>query len=334
VELKLLSVWESLLNHQPISVTDDFFNIGGTSMAAIRLFTKIEKQFNRKLQPISLLKHRTIRALAELIKDETKDEPWSALVPLRASGSKPPLFCLHAGGGHVFYLKDLAKHLGADQPVYALQKLGLNEDEPVIYSVKTMASHYLSEIRKVQPKGPYSIIGYCQSAPICYEIAIQLNKIGEVCALVGIIDSKRTPNYAYERTFKENLYRLLKMIRRNDFSFVSSILRRRLITPIRGRWASLVANQQSKKELDLWDMQNLILDEYVWEPYPGQVTLIATKQSQEDRGLEYLIEGWTPLAKGGLDVFVVPGDHGYIFFEPEVKHLAEQLRQCLDKANK
>ena len=80
---------------------------------------------------------------------------------------------MHAGGGHVFYLADLAKHLGDDQPVYALQKLGLDEKEPVFYSVKTMALHYLSEIRKVQPKGPYSVIGYCLSAPICYEIALQ-----------------------------------------------------------------------------------------------------------------------------------------------------------------
>lgn len=105
VELKLLSIWESLLNLQPIGVTEDFFDLGGTSIIAIRLFTEIEKHFKKKLQPISLLKHRTIRALSELIQDETKDKPWSALVPLRASGSKPPLFCLHAGGGHVFFYK-------------------------------------------------------------------------------------------------------------------------------------------------------------------------------------------------------------------------------------
>jgi thioesterase domain-containing protein/NRPS condensation-like uncharacterized protein/acyl carrier protein len=334
VELKLLSIWESLLNLQPIGVTEDFFDLGGTSITAIRLFAEIDKQFNRNLQPITLLKHRTIRALAELIKDETKDEPWSTLVPLRASGSKPPVFCLHGGGGHVFYLKDLAKHLGDDQPVYALQKLGLNEIEPVIHDVKTMASNYLSEIRKVQPKGPYSIIGYCLSAPICYEIALQLNKIGEVCALVGIIDSRLTPNYFREKTVKQKIKRFTKMIRGNDWSFVTEVLRQRLINPIRGRLAYLTASRQSKKEADLWNMTNAILDEYVWEPYAGKVTLIATKQRQEEQTLQYLIDDWTPLAKGGLDVFVVSGNHGAIFFEPEVEHLAEQLRQCLDKANK
>ena len=334
VELKLLSIWESLLNHQPIGVTDDFFDLGGTSITAIRLFTEIEKQFNRNLQPITLLKHRTIRALSELIKDETKDEPWSALVPLRASGSKPPVFCLHGGGGHVFFLKDLAKHLGADQPFYALQKLGLNEVEPVVHDVKTMATNYLSEIRRIQPKGPYSIIGYCLSAPICYEIALQLNKIGQVCALVGIIDSRRTPNYFPKRTVKEKIQRFTKMIRGNDWSFVTEVLRQRLINPIRGRGAYLVASRQSKKEADLWNMTNAVLDEYVWEPYPGKITLIATKQRQEDQMLKYMIDDWTPLAKGGLDVHVVSGNHGAIFYEPEVEHLAEQLKQCLDKANK
>jgi thioesterase domain-containing protein/NRPS condensation-like uncharacterized protein/acyl carrier protein len=335
VELKLLRIWESLLNIQPIGVTEDFFELGGTSINAISLFTEIKKQFNRNLQPIALLEHRTIRALSGLIiNDETKDEPWSALVPLRASGSKPPLFCLHGGGGHVLYLKDLAKHLGADQPVYGLQKLGLNENKPVIYDVKTMAAHYLSEIRKVQPKGPYSVIGYCLSAPVCYEIALQLDKIGEVCALVGIIDTRRTPYYLHKRTFKEKIHRFSKMIRRNGLSFVTDVLRQRLINPIRDRWAYLAANRQSKKEPDLWTMQNAILDEYVWESYPGKVTLIATKQNQENQVLELMIECWTPLAKGGLDVVVVPGNHLSIFYEPEVKELAEQLRQCLDKANK
>lgn len=333
VELNLLRIWESLLNIQPIGVTDDFFELGGTSIHAISLFTEIKKQFGRSLQPITLLEHNSIRALSELIKDDTKDEPWSALVPLRASGSKLPLFCLHGGGGHVLYLKDLAKHLGPDQPVYGLQKLGLNEEKPVVYDVKTMALHYLSEMRRVQPKGPYAVVGYCLSAPVCYEIALQLNKVGEECALVGIIDSHRTPYYAYERTFKENIDRLFKMVRRKDFSFVSSVVRRRLINPIKARLANRKEDRQPQKEPDLWAMQNAILEEYVWEPYNGRVTLIATKDHEENTVLERLIEGWKPLAKGGLDVVVAPGNHFSMFYEPEVQGLAEQLKQCLDKAN-
>jgi thioesterase domain-containing protein/acyl carrier protein len=333
VELQLLRTWETLLDHQPIGVTEDFFELGGTSITAIRLFTEIDKQFNRRLQPVTILKHRTIRALAELISDESKDEPWSTLVPLRASGSKPPVFCLHGGGGHVIFLKDLAKHLGNDQPVYALQKLGLNEAEPVIYDVKTMASHYLSEMRKVQPRGPYSIIGYCLSAPVAYEIALQLNKAGEECALLGIIDSRRSPHYYQKRTIKEKLLRFLKMIRANDWSFARDIFRQRLVEPIRRRWTYLFADEHSKKGADLWTMTNAILNEYTWEPYAGKVTLIATTQRQEDQFLQHMIDDWTPLAKDGLDVFVVEGNHGHIFYEPEVTHLAEQLRQCLDKAN-
>src|SRR5215203_756836 len=189
VELKLLKIWESLLNLQPISVTDDFFDLGGTSIGAIRLFTEIEKQFNRNLQPISLLKHRTIRALSELIQDETKDQPWSALVPLRASGSKPPIFCLHAGGGHVFFYRDLAKHLGDDQPVYALQRLDLDPITQAAQSIETTASHFLEEIRKVQPNGSYSLLAYCFSTSICWEMVRQLKQGGNSISLIAIIDS-------------------------------------------------------------------------------------------------------------------------------------------------
>jgi aspartate racemase len=124
------------------------------------------------------------------------------------------------------------------------------------------------------------------------------------------------------------------MVRGNDWSFVTEVLRQRLINPISSRWEYLAGSPQSKKEADLWNMTNAILDEYVWEPYPGKITLLATKQRQEDQMLKYMIDDWTPLAKGGLDVFVVSGNHGAIFYEPEVEHLAGQLKQCLDEANK
>ncbi|RZK13104.1 MAG: non-ribosomal peptide synthetase [Flavobacterium sp.] len=334
LELKLLRIWERLLNVQPIGVTEDFFALGGTSINAISLFTEIKKQFNRNLQPIALLEHSTIRALSELIKDETKDEPWSALVPLRASGSKPPLFCFHGGGGHVLYLKDLAKHLGADQPVYGLQKLGLNEDKPIIYDVKTMASHYLSEIRKVQPKGPYCLMGYCLSTPVCYEIALQLDKIGEECAFVGMIDSRITPLHPLApETTKQRIKRIAKMIYVDGGRYLTGVLQRKVIKPIGNKLVYLKSSREVKKERDLWEMTNKVLLEYVWEAYPGKITIIATKERQENQYLRLILDDWTPLAKGGLDVFVVSANHKTIFYEPEVEHLAEQIRQCLDKAN-
>ena len=124
------------------------------------------------------------------------------------------------------------------------------------------------------------------------------------------------------------------MIRGNDWSFVTDVLTRRLIIPIRDKLVYLRSSRQAKKEADLWDMTNKILLEYVWEPYTGKVTLISTQERQENQMLILMTDDWKPLAKGGLDVVVVSGNHNTIFYEPEVENLAEQLRQCLDKAYK
>ena len=158
--------------------------------------------------------------------------------------------------------------------------------------------------------------------------------MGEECALVGIIDSPPTPLYFHKRTVKEKLQRFTKMIFENDWGFVTELLRRRLIIPITGRWAYLVADRQLKKKADFWINTNAILEEYVWEIFPGKITLFATEQRQENQSLKYLIDEWTLLAKGGVDAFILSGNHENIFKEPEVQKLAQQIKQCLDKTNK
>ena len=336
VELKLLRIWESLLNLQPIGVTEDFFDLGGTSITAIRLFTEIEKQFKKKLQPISLLNHRTVEALAKFIAEENGEAKFSSLVPLRASGSKPPIFCLHAGGGHVFYYKDLANHLGADQPVYALQRLGLDDLTQAAQNIVTMASHYLEEIRKVQPKGPYSLLAYCFSTSICWEMARQLKESGDSVSLMAMIDS---PPFIYDnRSTKERIKRILYKARALDFSFIKTIwlgrIQRPIIAKLNSLWISLVSDRETNKARKLKKTLHSTGYSYFWKPLPVKVTLIRSSQLILDSGQNEYVSKWHDLALNGVDTFVVDGHHFTIFEEPEVKQLADQLQECLDKANK
>jgi thioesterase domain-containing protein/NRPS condensation-like uncharacterized protein/acyl carrier protein len=332
LELRLLSIWESLLNQQPIGVTEDFFDLGGTSIIAIRLFTEIEKQFNRKLQPISLLKHRTIRALSELIKDETKDEPWSALVPLRVSGSKPPIFCLHAGGGHVFFYRDLAKHLGDDQPVYALQRLNLDPITQAAQNIETTASHFLEEIRKVQPNGSYSLLAYCFSTATCWEIARQLKEEGDSVSLMAIIDSP--PFRGDKRTTIERVKGIVNRARALDFTFIKTIWQGRIKQPIKAKLNSLISGRDAVKYQKLMKTLNSTDQSYIWKPLPVKVTLIRSAAWILNREQDEMLSKWNDLALNGVDTYVVDGHHVQLFEEPYVKNLAEQLKECLDKANK
>jgi thioesterase domain-containing protein/acyl carrier protein len=331
-ELMLVGIWESMLNFQPIGVNEDFFDLGGTSIIAIRLFTEIEKRFQKKLQPISLLNHRTVEALAKFIAEENKDAKFSSLVPLRASGSKPPVFCLHAGGGHVFFYKDLAKHLGPDQPVYALQRLGVDDITQAAQDIESTASYYLEEIRKVQPNGPYSLLAYCFSISICWEMVRQLQEAGDSTSVIAMIDSS-PPLQVHKRTNTDRLNGILSRARALDFSFFKTIWMGRVHRPIKVKWISLVSNRETIQLQKKLKALTLISAAYVWKPLPVKITLIRSAPFLLNERKNEKFSKWKDLALDGVDTYVVDGHHRNLFNEPEVQQLADQLRQCLDKTN-
>ncbi|HTE28642.1 condensation domain-containing protein [Flavitalea sp.] len=331
-ELMLVGIWESMLNLQPIGVNEDFFDLGGTSIIAIRLFTEIEKRFQKKLQPISLLNHRTVEALSKFIAEENKEAKFSSLVPLRASGSKRPVFCLHAGGGHVFFYKDLAKHLGSDQPVYALQRLGVDDITQAAQDIESTASYYLGEIRKVQPRGPYSLLAYCFSISICWEMVRQLQEAGDSTSIIAMIDSS-PPLQVKKRTNTDRLNGIITRAKALDFSFIKTIWKGRVKQPIRERWISLVSDKQAIQLQKKLKTLTLIGAAYIWKPLPVKITLIRSAPFLSNERKNEKFSKWNDLALNGVDTYVVDGHHRNLFNEPEVQQLAVQLRECLDKAN-
>src|SRR5271155_2351514 len=79
-----------------------------------------------------------------------------SLVTIRAAGSKPPVFCLHAQAGHLRLYHNLAQYLDEDRPLYGLQ--GVLSDESLSQAhcrFEDMAWQYISEVRALKPKGPY-----------------------------------------------------------------------------------------------------------------------------------------------------------------------------------
>ena len=123
LELQLTKIWEEVLRIEPVSLRDNFFELGGDSLLAVRLFVQIDKAFGQKLPLATLFQAPTVEQLANVLRQEEWSLSWSALVAIQPRGSQPPFFCVHAHGGEVLIFKDLAKHLGPDQPFYGLQAL-------------------------------------------------------------------------------------------------------------------------------------------------------------------------------------------------------------------
>ena len=182
-------IWERTLGVQPIGIRDNFFELGGHSLLAVQLFAEMEQLFGRNLPLPTLFHAPTIEQLANILRSEGRSQPWSSLIPIQPRGSRPPFFCLHTDTGLVFYCRDLAHHLGPDQPVYGLQSLGLDGKRPPFTRFEDMAAHYIKEIRAIQHEGPYYIGGFCLGAYLALELAHQLEEQGQKVALLAAFNT-------------------------------------------------------------------------------------------------------------------------------------------------
>src|SRR6185312_4819615 len=136
-----------VLDIRPIGVKDNFFDLGGDSLLAVRLFAQIEKVCGKKVPLATLFQAPTVEQMLNLLNDAKWSPSWASLVAIQPGGSKPPLFCLHLPLGHVLFYRDLEHLLGPDQPVYAFQPLGLDGTQPPHTQIEEMASHYIEEMR-------------------------------------------------------------------------------------------------------------------------------------------------------------------------------------------
>ncbi len=194
-EKKLVALWEEVLGVHPIGVNSNFFELGGRSVLAARLFTKIAHTFHREVPLAVLFRSPTIALLAEQLRVPSAGSEYRTIIPIQETGTRPPFFCVHGGAGGSLFMRELSRRLGPDQPFYGIEPEGLDGLAFRRTTVEAMAEHYLSEIAKVQPKGPYYIGGYCFGGLVAFEMAQQLIRRGEQPAFLGLFSAELRYNH-------------------------------------------------------------------------------------------------------------------------------------------
>src|SRR5690606_28716578 len=155
---------------------DNFFDIGGHSLIAVKMITMLEKKAGFRLPISSLFKAPTIAELAKRIEQtkENHEEDWKSLVMIRRGGKKPPLYVIHGIGLNVLFFQQALKHLDSDQPVFALQAKGLDGVPRPTQTLEEIAADYNREILQHNPDGPYALSGYSYGGIVAIEMAKQL----------------------------------------------------------------------------------------------------------------------------------------------------------------
>jgi thioesterase domain-containing protein/acyl carrier protein len=326
-ELAITQIWESILGISQIGINDNFFEIGGKSLLAIKMFSLINSKFKTKLSATVLLEYPTIAKLSNHILSDKDTKGWEYIVPIRSTGNKTPLFCIHGGGGYVIFFNPLVNSLNKKIPVYALQPAGLNSKEKMHDSIEAMAKDYSSEIKEVQPKGPYNILSYCFSPAVGIEIANIFKAEGEETNLIVIDSIIKQEDFTSPDRIKMRIYGFLNRLIKNPIKALKLMISNsyaRFIEPI---LIKLFANE-AKKNLDKIT-RNLveIYVNYGWNKYhTDNVLLILTKKADKKLNPIY-IESWKGITNGNVKVVYTSGDHLELFDSPHVEPVAKHIEK-------
>jgi amino acid adenylation domain-containing protein len=188
-EQTLCALFAQVLDVPEVGVDDDFFTLGGHSLPAAQLVARIRTELGITLTLAAVYQAPTVAALAALIEENDQQDAYRPLLPLRATGTRPPLFCLHPAGGLGWCYAPLPRHLPADVPVYALQARGLREGDKPAGSFDEAIADFVGHIRSVQPTGPYHLLGWSLGGALAHAVAVRLQDEGERIGLLAMLDS-------------------------------------------------------------------------------------------------------------------------------------------------
>ncbi len=345
LEFQMAQLWEEILQKTSLSVTDNFFEIGGHSLLAVRLMAKVEKVFGKRIPLTALFQEGTIEHLTSLVMSGTEQQHFSPLVELQKQGDKTPFYCVHPAGGNVLCFFEMGKIIGKTRPVYGLQSKGVDGEEEPLDRVETMASYYIDELLKVQPEGPYCLGGYSFGVHVAFEMARQLVDQGKEIGTLAILD---TPGLGQEDEPDEPLddTRLLAhMVTQIESHFESHLgisyedlvgldeeSQYNLIIE-RMKENRILPEDGSRKQLTglvrVFKMNSQAMDIYKPKIYSGDITVFATKglrgRFPKDKSLR-----WGEVTTGKIRVVAIPGDHSSFLKSPHVEVFAETLEKYLE----
>jgi thioesterase domain-containing protein/acyl carrier protein len=335
-EAGLARIWQNLLDRRPISVTANFFEIGGHSLLAAKMLTRIESAFGKRLPLAMLFEAPTIADLAAVIQDESTLMAPPVLNAIQPRGSKPPLFWIDGYSRMI----PLANALGEERPFLGLPLPAIG-DLPTPYQIPDIASAVIRIIRKVQPEGPYHLGGWCFPGLIAYAVACELQEQGQEVAFLAMVDTRNPTHFRRQPRvavivpkLRYYLGELIELRTRDARAYIVDLMKTRFSNLIR-RMYRLNYRLHLRFGLPLLpavrrpgEVAYLALAAYEPKPYSGRLILVRNVARVDEPHVDRQL-GWDELVHH-VDVVECPGDHVTIFEEPNARALAKALKSRLD----
>ena len=325
-EHKLAEIFSRVLGLQQVGINDDFFDLGGHSLTAMRVISLIKSELDVDLSVRIMFKAHTVAQIAAVIAERKvaghgkSAEEWETCIRIRPAGSNVPLFCVARPNVNALGYFFLSRHMGPDQPVYGLQ-CQLAEDPVLDFTpaqIRETAEEYVRAMRAVQTRGPYYLVGQCQGAYIAFEMTRQLEAQGERVAMLGMLDVWPDENTRHRTVFLA--YQYARRLR----NFITRRTRQDAASP------SAPAKQPATANGTPVPSGPALRQKY-WPGPDFKPAAVAAKivvfrvAAQAIYRIRDKTMGWRDRTVGPVEVEAIPGDHMTFSREPHVQVLAQKL---------
>jgi oxalate---CoA ligase len=318
LEPELIAIWESVLGIPDLGVSDDFFALGGDSILGAEAVARVRDLVGDPSLPlISIVRAPTPAAMAHEA-FAGLGVGTSGVVPLQTSGSRTPLFLVHPLDGDVLSFAVLSRRLGPDQPSYGLRARGIDDGTSIQSSLVEIATDYVADVRRVQPRGPYMLGGFCLGAPVAVEMASQLRAAGDEVAALVLLD----PRFRRPQGPRYDVWRARRTVR---------LVRRRarehqLIRAIGRRIGGTVRRPPTA---DIPAALDRIREGHETRPFSSPATVILSNEF-----VQYVLPAWylKSIVKRSRRWKQLPGSHAGLLLPPAVDTVASEIRAALDEA--
>jgi len=352
VEQKIAEFWQDLLGVQYPRPDDDFFDLGGHSLAAVRLFAKIRREYETDLPLATLFQAPTLRALAAIVIDEgnidigqqsgqetpsitvQSRKEWTPLVQIKQGSDKyNPFYLVHGAGGNVLNFRSLSGYLDPRLPFYALRAKGSDGGTEIDETIEGMAINYVQAIRERQPKGPYTLAGYSGGGVIAYEMAHQLISVGEEIEHLIMFDTL-APDMGRKPM---NVFEKIWMARHWSLSFALGWPKR--------KWRGRNAGQEQAEIQTHLEQGKRLPEELIGRRMTEAYLRAENQYSPPDLSINFLLFvagqksvdflragrelGWSEWASGEINIQEFDCDHFSMMADPMISEIGAVLNELL-----
>ncbi|MFD8571473.1 amino acid adenylation domain-containing protein [Streptomyces sp. NPDC059639] len=325
-EETLTRLFAEILDTAQAGPDDAFFDLGGTSLLAVRLVARIREELGVDLTIGSLFEAPTPAALAARVDDggPAGTDALGVVLPLRTDGTRPPLFAIHPAGGISWCYAGLTARLGQDQPVYGLQARGLTSDAPLPRTLWDQAADYVSEIRAIRPHGPYRLVGWSVGGILAHSVAVLLQEAGEKVELLALLDAFPAEQWR-ERPAPEEGDALTAVLRMAGFERGAERTRSDVLATLRKAGSPLagLTDRTLSRIVDIVPHHARMMREHTHRRYDGDVLFVTAAAPRPEDWLTR--ESWRPHVTGRLTNHDLPCTHPELLKDGPVDEIATAL---------